>query len=87
MLAAAGISKPWRQGTQTGELPFSRSERAQAVWDSGACWSACGSYCAWGQAECLKTDPQGRCLSWTNACDRACQRECRTGAGPLLPID
>ncbi len=68
-------------------LPFPRSERAQSVWASGACWSECGSYCAWGEAGCLSRDPQGRCLKLTDTCDRYCQRECRTSAGPLLPLD
>ena len=68
-------------------LPFPRSERAQSVWASGACWSACGAYCAWGQTGCLERDAQGLCLRLTDTCDRYCQRNCRTSGGPLLPID
>jgi hypothetical protein len=68
-------------------LPFPRSGRAQAVWSSGACWSECGSYCAWGLAGCLTGDRQGRCVKLTDACDRTCQRQCRTAGGPLLPLD
>lgn len=68
-------------------LPFLRSERAQSVWASGACWSECGSYCAWGQAGCLTRDTQGQCLKLTDSCDRYCQRQCRTSGGPLLPLD
>lgn len=68
-------------------LPFPRSERAQSVWASGACWSECGSYCAWGEARCLQRDAQGLCLKQTDACDRYCQRQCRTSGGPLLPLD
>lgn len=68
-------------------LPFARSERAQAVWASGACWSECGSYCAWGLAGCLERDAQGQCLKLTDTCDRYCQRNCRTSGGPLLPLD
>ncbi len=68
-------------------LPFPRGERAQSVWASGACWSECGSYCAWGQTQCLERDSQGQCLKLTDKCDRYCQRECRTSGGPLLPIE
>jgi hypothetical protein len=68
-------------------LPFPRSERAQSVWASGACWSECGSYCAWGLAGCLARDAQGQCVKLTDTCDRYCQRNCRTSGGPLLTLD
>jgi hypothetical protein len=84
--SAEGFGRP-RSSLKAEELPFARSERAQRVWDSGACWSACGAYCAWGQAQCLQTDRQDECLALTDRCDRLCQRRCRAGAGPYLPID
>ncbi|MGH6684532.1 MAG: hypothetical protein ACRECA_11560 [Pseudolabrys sp.] len=65
-------------------LPFPRGERAEAVWPSGACWSDCGSHCTWGIAACLSHDAQGYCLKLGNACDRYCQRQCRTQGGPLV---
>jgi hypothetical protein len=65
-------------------LPFPRSERAQSVWAASACWSDCGSHCTWGLAACLTRDAQGHCLKLGDACDRYCQRECRTGGGPLV---
>lgn len=68
-------------------LPFARSERAQSVWASGLCWSECGSYTAWNLVACLERDRQGRCLKRADSADRACQRECRSSGGPLLPID
>jgi hypothetical protein len=68
-------------------LTFPRSERAQSVWASDACWSECGAYCAWGEAGCLARDSQGQCLKLTDTCDRYCQRQCRTSGGPLLPLD
>ncbi len=68
-------------------LPFPRSQREASVWGSGACWSRCGAFCAWGMAGCLRTDAQGQCLELTDKCDRYCQRECRTWGGPLLPLD
>lgn len=77
----------WRMATPHDGLPFPRSERSQSVWASGACWSECGSYCAWGQTQCLERDPQGQCLKLTDKCDRYCQRQCRTSGGPLLPFE
>jgi hypothetical protein len=68
-------------------LPFQRSERAQSVWASNACWSECGSYCTWGLAGCLERDAQGLCVKLTDTCDRYCQRNCRTSGGPLLTFD
>lgn len=65
-------------------LPFPRSGRSQAVWASAACWNDCQSYCTWGEAACLQTDAQGRCLTYTDRCDRFCQRDCRTRGGPLF---
>ena len=68
-------------------LPFSRSPRAESVWASGACWSACQAGCTWDLPACLQVDSQGRCLKYTDACDRACLHGCRTHGGPYLPID
>jgi hypothetical protein len=87
--AGAGDAKgpSWRYDKHSQELPFPRGERAASIWASGACWSECGSYCAWGMAGCLRVDSQGRCLKLTDKCDRYCQRECRTMGGPLLPIE
>jgi hypothetical protein len=66
-------------------LPFPRSDRAQSVWASGACWTQCGSYCTAGLVGCLKRDSQGQCLQATDRCDRFCQNQCRTEGGPFLP--
>jgi hypothetical protein len=85
-VAAADVKT--RPGMARGDhLPFPRSERAQSVWASGACWSECGTYCAWGEAGCLQRDAQGTCLQLTDTCDRTCQRNCRSSGGPLLPLD
>jgi len=85
--ALDGKPPSWRYNAHGADLPFPRGKRAESVWASGACWSQCGSYCAWGLAGCLKEDAQGRCLKLTDKCDRYCQRECRTWGGPLLPIE
>ena len=76
----------WRYTNREGKpLPFPRSERAQSVWNGGACWSDCGAHCAWAMAGCLKYDEQGTCLVLTDVCDRYCQTKCRTAGGPLIP--
>jgi hypothetical protein len=85
--AADGKAARWRFDAHGPELPFPRSERAEAIWASRACQTDCGSYCAWGLADCLRQDSQGRCLKLTDSCDRACQRNCRTTGGPLLPVE
>ena len=84
--ASATELRPYHSSWRGQYLPFPRSERAQSVWASGACWSECGSYCAWGMADCLKRDSQGFCLQRTDTCDRYCQRECRTSGGPLVGL-
>ena len=68
-------------------LPFPRSPRAGSVWAARACWSQCQAYCTWDLTGCLPVDSQGRCLKHADACDRACQRDCRTRGGPYLPIE
>ena len=80
-------TKNWRISPRSDVLPFPRSERAQAVWAADACRIECGSYCAWGQTQCLERDSQGQCLKLTDKCDRYCQRDCRTSGGPLLAIE
>ncbi len=73
--------------TYTGRaltLPFPRSERAQSVWASGACWNDCGAHCTRGLAACLARNAQGHCLKLGDACERYCQRQCRTSGGPLV---
>lgn len=85
--ALDGKAPSWRYNAHGPDLPFPRGKRAESVWASGACWSQCGSYCAWAMAGCLKEDAQGRCLKLTDKCDRYCQRECRTWGGPLVPIE
>lgn len=81
------VTTIWRYNNHSQELPFARNERAQSVWGSGACWSDCGAFCAWGLAGCLERDAQGQCIKLTDKCDRYCQRECRGMGGPFLPIE
>jgi hypothetical protein len=80
-------AKTWRMNAHSDVPPFPRSERSQAVWDGGVRWTRCGSYCAWGQTQCLEFDSQGQCLKLTDKCDRYCQRDSRTAGGPLLALE
>ena len=90
---AAELASPAARSSVSTELralPYPREPRAAAVWKERACWSQCGSYCAWGMAACLRQErvsqvSQGTCLKLTDRCDRSCQRDCRTAGGPLLP--
>jgi hypothetical protein len=84
---AADPPAGWRHFATGHTLPFPRGERAQSVWASDACWRQCDAYTAWNLVACLKHDTQGHCLKVIDAADRACQRQCRTWSGPLLPID
>lgn len=77
----------WRYNSPNQKPPFTRSARAQSVWNSNACWNECGAYCTWDLNACLYKDPQGHCLVYTDACDRYCQGTCRTQGGPFLPFD
>jgi hypothetical protein len=79
----------WRFNAPPQDPPFSRSERSQAVWDGGACWSQCQSYCAWSLTQCLYNDgTQGACVVNNDSCDLVCQKSCRSWtSGPFLPID
>ena len=86
-IAAESNPPSWRYNAHNEDLPFPRGKRAESVWASGACWTECGSYCAWGMAGCLKEDSQGRCLKLTDKCERYCQRECRSRGGPFLSVE
>jgi len=82
--ASAGDIAAASYARRAAPLPFPHGERAEAVWASRACWSDCGSHCTWGIAACLNHDAQGHCLKLGDACDRSCQRQCRTQGGPLV---
>ena len=78
----------WRFNGPPQDPPFPRSDRSQAVWDAGACWSECGAYCAWNLTQCLYDNgTQGACIVNNDSCDLICQKACRTRGAPFLPID
>ena len=77
----------WRYYRQPRALPFERSEQAASVWASDACWKDCRAACAWDLNGCIHYNTQGLCILYSAACDRYCQRDCRTQGGPLLPFE
>lgn len=77
----------WRYNAPPQPLPFPRSARAQSAWDADGCWRECQSYCTSDLNRCIYQAEQGICLVYGDACDRYCQRTCRTRGGPLLPLD
>jgi len=79
----------WHFNGPPQDPPFSRSERAQAVWDNGVCWSQCQAYCTWKMTQCLYDDgTQGACVVDNDSCDLICQKACRSAiSSPFLPID
>ena len=83
--ADAGRPVVWRYNSPDKPPALPRSQRVEPVWAETACWNDCGAHCTWGIAACLSRDAQGHCLKLGDACDRYCQRECRTQGGPLLP--
>jgi hypothetical protein len=87
-VAAADRAIEVRPGhTPASVLPFPRDERADAVWASGGCWTACTSHTTWALAACLSAVPQGECVARADADGRACQRACRLRGGPYLAIE
>jgi hypothetical protein len=64
-----------------------RSPEASLVWASDACWKGCAMDCGQHFKTCLSADAASNCIAQNDACDRFCQRECRSYGGPLLPLD
>lgn len=64
--------------------PYPASRRAAAIWASDACWRDCKTDCTWRMAACVGAIDADACRPHLDACDRACQRSCRTEGGPLL---
>ncbi len=77
---------PTPNGGNAHISPFPMSKRAAAVWASDACWSDCTGRCAWRMEACVATANADQCRPRLQACDLACQKQCRTRGGPLLNI-
>jgi hypothetical protein len=64
--------------------PYPAGKRAAAIWASDACWRDCKTDCTWKMEACLAASDADTCRPHLDACDRACQRTCRTRGGPFL---
>jgi hypothetical protein len=64
--------------------PYPVGKRAAAIWKSDACWRDCTADCNWRMTACLQDNDADACRPYLDACDRSCQRSCRTRGGPLL---
>lgn len=68
------------------QTPYPQSKRAAAVWASDACWRDCSASCTWKMETCVRSGGDAdACRPHLDACDRSCQRSCRSvWSGPLL---
>ena len=64
-----------------------RSPAAELIWAKDGCWRGCAQDCGRHHQTCLQVDTSGNCMAQNAACDRFCQRACRSYGGPLLPFD
>jgi hypothetical protein len=75
---------PGPNGGTVRVSPYPAGTRAAAVWASDACWRDCKSNCAWKMESCVSVMAADTCRPHLDACDRSCQRSCRSRGGPLL---
>jgi hypothetical protein len=73
-----------RGGEKMHMSPFPMSSRAAAVWNSDACWRACGAKCGGQFNACGRANGAEACRSGLDRCDRICVWQCRSSGGPLL---
>ena len=67
------------------QTPYPQGRRAASVWKSDACWRGCAATCTWKMETCVQSMDADACRPNLDACDRACQRDCRgLSAGPPL---
>jgi hypothetical protein len=85
--ADAGIWRKSGAAPATAYRIIPRSPAASLVWAGDACWRGCAMDCGRHFRACLSADAPETCIARNDACDRFCQRECRSYGGPLLPID
>ena len=73
------------KGGSVHKTPYPQSRRSTSVWVSDACWRDCSASCTWKMEACVRAGNADACRPQLDACDRSCQRECRSPwSGPLL---
>jgi hypothetical protein len=88
--AEAADAGSWRKPAAAPAMSYRvipRSPEAALVWAGDACWRGCAMDCGRHFRACLSADAPANCIAQNDACDRFCQRECRSYGGPLLPIE
>jgi hypothetical protein len=88
--AEAADAGSWRKSvapSAASHRVIPRSPEAALVWAGDACWRGCAMDCGRHFQACLSADAPANCIAQNDACDRFCQRECRSYGGPLLPIE
>ena len=88
--AEAADTGIWRKSSAAPATVYRvipRSPAASLVWAGDACWRGCAMDCGRHFRACLATDAPENCIARNDACDRFCQRECRSYGGPFLPLD
>jgi hypothetical protein len=67
------------------QSPYPQSKRSAAIWANDACWRDCKTSCTWKMEACVSSSDPDACRPHLDACDRSCQRSCRSfSARPLL---
>jgi hypothetical protein len=79
---AASRSKPL-MAAESGLYSPLQTRQAQAVGAARECWRTCELSCTGDLQACLAGFPATACLPAANACDRACQRQCRFTGDPV----
>jgi hypothetical protein len=86
LLAADRTAGPSKPSVPVESGPYSplQSRQAQAVGAARECWRTCELSCTGDLQACLAGFPATACLPAANACDRACQRQCRFTGDPVV---
>ena len=64
--------------------PYPQSGRSATVWNRTACWNDCSTDCKARMTGCMTSASPDACRPHLDACDRSCQRSCRSfWQGPL----
>jgi hypothetical protein len=84
------VTFPGPNGGIVHQSPYPQSNRSATIWNGDACWRECKTSCTWKMDACVRSSSTvsanaDQCRPSLDACDRSCQRSCRTWwQGPLL---
>jgi hypothetical protein len=76
---------PGPSGGIVHQTPYPQGARSASIWAHDACRRDCTASCTWRMASCTQSAGADACRPHLNACDRTCQRSCRSiWSGPVL---